>query len=560
MYWIIWFVITSIILSRGVLICTWMDIRIYLEWFFFCRNMTRFYFVLLLDFYRLSFFFSVSLIRLRVIIFRERYIGSEKFVKRFTLLVIIFVLSIYLLIISPNLVRILLGWDGLGLSSYLLVIYYSNRKSFNSGMITALSNRVGDLLILFLIGVRVINFSHDYLFFSIFSNKYSLYFLILARITKSAQIPFSAWLPAAIAAPTPVSALVHSSTLVTAGVYVLIRHETIFFRKSSLLYLFYLGVITRILARLSALKESDLKKIVALSTLRQLGLIIMLLGIGSFKVRFLHLLVHAFFKALIFISTGNIIHMSNRGQDMRFIGIISCRASRSKRIILLRRLRLIGIPFISAFFSKEILIESLFVEKISRFDFLVFWIRIMLTCVYSVRFIVMYYGNSIKISSIVWILDGSASTYFRIRLLSVPGVLGGRFLRDIILVERVNFSLNSWIFFMLILVLVLFIGSLRAIYNFIAWNLINKQIFWFYIWGMSVFRVTRGRALARIIGRHFLKLFDKGSLSGYLHIIKSSWNVILKNSRFRRWMYILLIWGLVALFYYLNNKIKKLEK
>ena len=148
-------------------------------------------------------------------------------------------------------------------------------------------------------------------------------FIVLGAITKSAQIPFSAWLPAAIAAPTPVSSLVHSSTLVTAGVYILVRfyrrlREFWFFNPLILLR----GVLTCGIASLVANFEYDLKKIIALSTLRQLGLMMMVLGIGLSRVRFFHLITHALFKALLFICAGVIIHASSHNQDVRFLGNI----------------------------------------------------------------------------------------------------------------------------------------------------------------------------------------------------------------------------------------------
>lgn len=144
--------------------------------------------------------------------------------------------------------------------------------------------------------------------------------LVLGTFTKRAQIPFSAWLPAAIAAPTPVSSLVHSSTLVTAGVYLLIRYNFWFSNNRFYLYLGFAGILTTFLARIAALIETDLKKIVALSTLRQLGFIVSYLGFRVPKLRFVHLIAHAFFKALMFIGTGRIIHSANHGQDLRFIG------------------------------------------------------------------------------------------------------------------------------------------------------------------------------------------------------------------------------------------------
>lgn len=152
--------------------------------------------------------------------FRGSYIRGEKFYGHFILLVVRFIISIFLLIVSPNLIRLLLGWDGLGVTSYLLVIYYQRRKSYNAGIITALTNRLGDVGLL--IRVALILIVGDWTFFRVgYSNAEilttTILIIVAASITKSAQMPFSAWLPAAIAAPTPVSALVHSSTLVTAG-------------------------------------------------------------------------------------------------------------------------------------------------------------------------------------------------------------------------------------------------------------------------------------------------------------------------------------------------------
>ena len=174
----------------------------------------------------LYFISLVSLISGRVIIFRNSYITSEKFFSRFIILVFFFIISIYLLILSPNLIRLLLGWDGLGVTSYLLVIFYQRNKSYNAGILTAITNRLGDVGLLISIRIFIYIGSWTYLYFNFLENNFSnlfIYIIIISSITKRAQIPFSAWLPAAIAAPTPVSSLVHSSTLVTAGVYLIIR-------------------------------------------------------------------------------------------------------------------------------------------------------------------------------------------------------------------------------------------------------------------------------------------------------------------------------------------------
>jgi len=181
---------------------------------------------LLIDRFRLLFLFTVLIISFAVFRFRYRYIVHYKFYNRFHILLFLFVCSILILIVSSNLLFTMIGWDGLGVSSYLLVIYYGRRKSYNAGILTVLSNRLGDALLLLRIGFILHLGSWNINFYKELANTnpYFAFLLIVGTFTKRAQIPFSAWLPAVIAAPTPVSSLVHSSTLITAGVYFLFRH------------------------------------------------------------------------------------------------------------------------------------------------------------------------------------------------------------------------------------------------------------------------------------------------------------------------------------------------
>ena len=210
------------------------------------------------------------------------------------------------------------------MTSYLLVIFYQRNKSYNAGMLTAITNRLGDVGLLISISLIIYLGNWNYIFMNSFSQVFSdimVYLIIISACTKSAQIPFSAWLPAAIAAPTPVSALVHSSTLVTAGVYLLIRINLIIIEINIRYILLLIGIITIIIAGFTAMGEIDMKKIIALSTLRQLGIIILILGIGNPILSFFHLLSHAFFKAMLFICAGIIIHNIKDYQDIRKIGI-----------------------------------------------------------------------------------------------------------------------------------------------------------------------------------------------------------------------------------------------
>lgn len=187
-----------------------------------------------------------------------------------------------------------------------------------------------------------------------------LIFVVLAAITKRAQIPFSAWLPAAMAAPTPVSALVHSSTLVTAGVYLLIRFREALLNSPHTQLLLLLASLTIFIAGLGANFETDLKKIIALSTLSQLGVIMRILSLGQADLAFFHLLTHALFKALLFMCAGSIIHSVGDYQDIRVIGsLVKFMPIRVIRINL-ANLALCGAPFLAGFYSKDLILEIRF--------------------------------------------------------------------------------------------------------------------------------------------------------------------------------------------------------
>merc|ERR1719309_1055366 len=260
-------------------------------------------FLILVDQISLLFLRTVLIISRGVIFFRVEYIERDCLRNRFRALIIRFILAIGLLIIRPSLARLLMGWDGLGVTSYLLVSYYRRETSFNASILTALVNRVGDVALLLAISINVSNILN----YGITSSRsiiridLGVGLVLLARITKRAQVPFSAWLPAAMAAPTPVSALVHSSTLVTAGVYLLIRFNLFLEWGGARNFLLGIGLITTTMAGLAAVFELDIKKVIALSTLRQLGIIFFSLGIRYPFLAFFHLISHAYFKAILFI-------------------------------------------------------------------------------------------------------------------------------------------------------------------------------------------------------------------------------------------------------------------
>lgn len=316
----------------------------------------------------------------------------------------------------------------MGISSYLLVIYYNNSKACNSGIVTLISNRVGDAIILVRIGLIIESMDYDIYSYTYDSHKVVFILLMVASCTKRAQIPFRAWLPAAMAAPTPVSSLVHSSTLVTAGVYLIFRHGLWLGADASLLLL-VLGLLRNLISRLGALFETDLKKMVALSTLSQLGVMIVALGVGRRFLAFFHLVVHAIFKALLFICTGVAIHFSQDYQDMRVMGAMRVASPVLSGVILICNFRLIGFPFIASFFSKELVLEYIILFNHGLLLYVLFVFRIGLTLIYSLRFLVIFSLRSYDFLSLRLKSGLDFNYVVRIRILLFPAITVGYFFR-----------------------------------------------------------------------------------------------------------------------------------
>lgn len=392
---------------------------------------------LILDPWGCLFSSTVLFISANVIYFASAYIEGDNYIQRFCNLVLLFVLSINLLIFIPRLICLLLGWDGLGIVSFVLVIYYQNPKSLAAGIITALINRVGDVIILLSIAL-MFNIGH-WSVIGLWNDKFSIIIgmlIIIAGITKSAQIPFSSWLPAAMAAPTPVSALVHSSTLVTAGVFLIFRfHYSLamlpFFNQT----LIIIGSITIFIAGTAAIAECDIKKIIALSTLSQLGVIITRLGLNLTILAFFHIITHALFKALLFLTAGSIIHFHHHSQDLRFIGNLPQSSPLTTSSLIIANLALCGRPFLAGFYSKDLIIEIALFNSSNIIILLLFILATALTARYSIRFIISVIWNSSNSLPFQYINDSTTRMTSPILALTGGAIIGGALLNWI----RFNF-------------------------------------------------------------------------------------------------------------------------
>nr|UPL64980.1 NADH dehydrogenase subunit 5 [Cleistostoma dilatatum] len=375
-----------------------------IEWELMSLNSLSVVFVLIFDWISMLFLSFVMLISSSVMYYSGSYMISDKNFNRFMYLVLAFVLSMALMVLSPNLISILLGWDGLGLVSYALVIFYQNEKSANAGMLTVLSNRVGDVAILIAIGLMANLGSWNFVIYSYYildENWLVLKFLVmLAAMTKSAQIPFSAWLPAAMAAPTPVSALVHSSTLVTAGVYLMIRFSSALEGSSVQSVLLIISCLTMFMAGLGANFEYDLKKIIALSTLSQLGVMLSILALGYPDLSFFHLLSHALFKALLFMCAGVVIHSVSGYQDIRYMGSLVKFMPLTVSYMTVSNMALCGFPFLAGFYSKDMILEVAFMSWVNFVALILYIMATGLTVSYTMRLIYYSLSGDYNLSSL----------------------------------------------------------------------------------------------------------------------------------------------------------------
>lgn len=339
------------------------------------------------DIIRLIFGGVVIFISGNILIYSHWYIGRDLFRNRFRRLINLFVLSILLVIFTRNLMALIVGWDGLGVVSFLLIVYYQRPYSLKCGSLTFLTNRLGDIALL----VRIAALSWQGTSYLGVGSSIGMMVLI-ASITKRAQVPFSSWLPAAMAAPTPVRALVHSSTLVTAGVYILIRFnvEGLWVIRQ---IIFITGLITIIIAGISAIVECDLKKVIALSTLRQLGLMFTSLSINMKNLAFFHLLAHAGFKARIFLCAGVLIHIRSAAQDIRFMGGRISRLPITTTCFNVCSISLRGLPFLSGYYSKDIILEAFIGSHLAIVVHFLLFVSVALTVAYRTRLIMSVSRN-----------------------------------------------------------------------------------------------------------------------------------------------------------------------
>jgi len=408
----------------------------------------------------------VTFISSLVHIYSIEYMKEDPHLQRFMSYLSLFTFFMLILITSNNFIQLFVGWEGVGLSSYLLINFWFTRIQANKSSIKAMVlNRIGDLFFLiaifsififcnsleFDIVFSLVQFIKEY-FLQIGFLKFSLLdliclFLFLGATGKSAQLGLHSWLPDAMEGPTPVSALIHAATMVTAGVFLIIRCSFLFEHTPHILNIIVIvGSVTALFAATTGLFQNDIKRVIAYSTCSQLGYMFFACGLSSYEVGLFHLYNHAFFKALLFLGAGSIIHALSNEQDMRKMGGLRKILPFTYSIMFIASLALIGFPFLSGFYSKDVILEVAY-AKYNYYGHFAYYLGVLAafcTSFYSTRILILVFlvnTNGFR-TQILNAHEGSFFFVIPLFLLTILSISSGFLSKDLFIGFGSDFWLN----------------------------------------------------------------------------------------------------------------------